>query len=232
MGFRMWVLGGRRTAVEVTNPRERLLCRVIDAASVPPNAGLAPASSAPRTLVFLDSLPVDRGVTYWKASAALSGGDVARARALLDSPLASDSATNEIPPPAYFRALRAWASIAEGDTLRGLAALRASLMETGYDQRYFVPRLPLVVNLARTQAAWPEARTEGIDRLNTLLRGYLYDQRSLDLPLARALEAAGRTKEARAAYRRFVAAWADADASARPRVEEARRALARLGSGP
>jgi hypothetical protein len=102
-------------------------------------------------------------------------------------------------------------------------------METGYDQRYFRTRLPLLVTLARTQAVWPEGRAEGIDRLTTLVRGYLHQQRSLDLPPARALEAGGRTDEAQVAYRRFVTEWAGADASAQPRVEEARRALERLG---
>ncbi len=97
-----------------------------------------------------------------------------RARALLDSPLASDSSAEPSPSPAYFRALRAWATIAAGDTLGGLAALRAGVRETGYDQRYFLPRLPLLVTLARTQAARPEGRVEGIDRLTTLVRGYLF----------------------------------------------------------
>lgn len=127
----------------------------------PTAAGLAPARTAPRTLAHLDSIPLDRGITYWQSAVALSAGEVARARALLDSPLASDSSADPIPPPACFRALRAWATIADGDTLGGLAALRAGVMETGYDQRYFRTRLPLLVTLARTQAARPEGRVGG-----------------------------------------------------------------------
>lgn len=180
----------------------------------------------------LDLMPLGQSTTlYWKTVAALAAGDSIAARSLLASPQAADSALEPTVPPEYLEALRAWTTIEDGDTTRGLPRLQSSLLAAGYSRRSLALR-PALVALARIEAARPETRTRGIDRLQDLIYWDPWPGIGLNLPLARALEAEGRRGEAAAAYSRFVTLWQDADPELQPLVAAARQALERIVGEP
>ena len=190
--------------------------------------GLVPPTVGQGVLGLLEDPPQRATTVYWRTIAALAGGDTATARSLLDSPLAADSATHPNVPDSFFHALNAWTRVEVGDTTGGLPELQRSLLEAGYTSGAQIVLRPVFIALARTEAARPESRTKGINWMKQLMDLDPLGEIALNVPLAEALEAEGRTAEAAEAYNRFISLWASADPELQPRVDAARRALARI----
>lgn len=201
----------------------------------PVMAGLADSSyAAPVIESMADAL--DRqagqpGADYGQMVYSLTRGDADRGRRLANRGLTADTAMPAFYAP-LFRAALGWADILEGDTLSGIERLRSGLEEAGYGPGSVLGmNQPLRFALASATASHPETRSEGILRLRygTWIPDIVRVPLSY-LLLGQALEADGQRTEAAAAYNRFLRLWADADAELQPRVETARRALARLAA--
>lgn len=162
---------------------------------------------------------------YWLAIRALMLGDTAAARRHI---AVARTDTSQSGNPLMVDAVEGWLTVARGDTLGGIRALKTALLELGYEPRVLGPSSPLRVALAILQLTQPATRTEGIRRLEARL---LQDPGAFPYvaaPLAEAYIADGRTQDAILLYQRFLELWQDADPGQQPRVDAARAALERL----
>jgi serine/threonine-protein kinase len=160
---------------------------------------------------------------------ALQVGDTAQARKLLQPWLSRDTTAmsgDEKAAHKLMQVLDGWRLIAQGDTARGLLAMREGLDQLA--NRLGAPlKDPARFQYSVTLASRPDTRAQGIRLLE-----YGYDfplmQPAAQLALGRLYEQAGENQKAIEAYARVVHLWATADAVLQPKVTEAKEALARL----
>ncbi len=160
---------------------------------------------------------------------ALTRGRARSARRLAERGLAADSSFAREGFAAVFQAGLGWADVLAGDTVGGVARMKAGLRAAGYQSQALQLGVPLRFELAVMLAGRPETRAEGIRRLRyAWWTGDMAYFAPGYLTLGRALEAQGDSAGAARAYSHFVRLWSDADAHLQPQVETARRALERL----
>jgi hypothetical protein len=125
--------------------------------------------------------------------------------------------------------------LARGDTAAGLTGMEAALRRAGYSSDALRPLTagPLRA-YAETLARAPGRHAEGLRRLRGMLELGEVATVPAYFAIAEALEAEGDRAGAAEAYGHIVRLWQDADPHLQPRVEQARRALARLAgeAGP
>jgi tetratricopeptide (TPR) repeat protein len=173
-------------------------------------SGIAPPALAERAspAAVGDSLQA-----YWQALYDLSQGNAARARAVVSNALEAERPLDPM-LEHLLEAVSGMAMIAEGDTIRGLELLEASLLTAGYN----APAGILQHRLAVTKASRETTRSEGI----AALRYTLPDLELLAptyLALSEALDAAGDTQGSSTAFSHAQRLWAHADADLRSRLE-------------
>jgi tetratricopeptide (TPR) repeat protein len=202
-------------------------------------AGLADSAYAAEALRLTREpprLPADRPIrAYFRMLFALSQGDTPTARQWAEQALVPDSVIDPDVMGGLVRAGLGWADLLDGDTLSALRKLDEGIENAGYG--------PIAMMMGTQQrfvrGAALAARADTRDRGIRLLR-YSLTMDVIHLPLVylvigQALEQEGDIAGAIQAYSRFVRLWEDADPELQPRVETARRALARLtaeGSSP
>lgn len=109
--------------------------------------------------------------------------------------------------------------------------LRECLEAMGYTPMAGEPALRVSFHLGTRLAASDATRAEGISRLQTLREAFFMPGAVLPataLALARAYEAAGEPDRAAREYAEVLRLWSEADSVLQPRIEEARRGLARV----
>ncbi len=191
-------------------------------------AGFAPKEYLPAQLAGMADAPVRNAYhAYLKAVIRMNSGRQADAVHLLDSLLANR--TPNFPPQfwAMVDAARGATMITAGDTVPGVARMRASLENVGSGWNRFMTA-PLRLQLASTLASRPESRAQGIALLKYGFNSDLGAVPLAQYALGRVEEAAGHKPEAAEAYGRFLALWDKADPMLQPRVTEVREALKRL----
>lgn len=163
----------------------------------------------------------------------LGRGDIRAAEALRLSPLPPDTGQAATTPRGIREAMDAMLLLARGDTAAGLAQMEQAIRHAGYLPDGIRPLSsgPLqayAVALSRR----PDRREEGLRRLRGMLAlGDVYTVPAY-FAIAEALEAEGDRAGAAEAYAHIVRLWSNADPHLQPRVEHARRALARLTGEP
>ena len=165
---------------------------------------------------------------YLRALLALSEGDAATARSLLQGLVADDDARRW-----RMRAMQGWASILEGDSVVGIEQMRSATdsmppATLGGRQIDNVLRFAL----ARTLAARADTRDEGIRALR-----YGFDPRAAPavygmrlLALAAALENSGDYEGAAVVLSDFLDTWQNAHPSLQGTRDAARRDLERVNA--
>ncbi|MBV9880458.1 MAG: hypothetical protein JO180_08175 [Gemmatirosa sp.] len=155
-----------------------------------------------------DSLSGDFGrlrAGYWRALMLLAAGDWRGGRAALPAGLATVDAASRAFAGAT-RAARGWSLVIERDSTRGVAEMRAGLLDAGYGDVAMELTAPLRARLAILEAARADSRALGIDRLRRM-------RWSVDQPLpliarralVAALEASGDRGDATAERARLAA---------------------------
>ncbi|HWA58611.1 MAG TPA: protein kinase [Gemmatimonadales bacterium] len=189
--------------------------------------GIAPPGYEAEFMARFRKAPITNPFAgYLTAIIALNEGEVARGGKIVDSLLAGD--TTQIIPGlrVLLRATRGLHTALAGDTARGLAQMGTALQEA--DNLGSFLSGPLRLQYAALLASHPNTRPLG----EALLRnGFANDIGFLPLAnyaLARAYEAAGDKPRAAEAYGMFLHQWDKADESAKPRVDQAKEALAKL----
>lgn len=191
-------------------------------------SGLAPADAFRPERDALRRAPPSRGASYWRAVGALSAGDAsAAAREIAAARRDTASRGADIPPP-MFDGLAAWLDIVNGDTVGGVARLRAAVIAIGYSPQLAGFGQPLRLQLAVVQAARADTRAEGLRRLELMAVTEPQNFAFIQRPLADAWIAEGRPDRAAAALARFTELWAHADAELQPMVTAARTAIGSL----
>ena len=180
---------------------------------------------------FLGAPPDSPFMAVIQATVRLQRGEHARALRVTDSLIAlPPNRVGDARWKDLSRALRGWALLASGDTVAGVAQMRAGLRLLS-DWNNFLTG-PVRLAFARALTARPETRAEavalfrnGFDSDIGLLGPAMYE-------LGRAEELAGNRANAAEAYAQFIRLWADADPYLQPHVAEARRGLQRVTGEP
>jgi TolB-like protein len=121
-----------------------------------------------------------------------------------------------------------WSALLRGDSTRALSNLDEAIRRTGF--RDFGVVGSALLPYAQLLASRAPTRDRGIRMLHWFTLYSAADVGPAFLYMARALEDAGRTREAREAYAHVVRLWEDADDYRQPAVQESRAALVRLTS--
>ena len=185
-----------------------------------------------RAVRFLGAVPEGPFVAALQATVRLQRGEHARALRISDSLIAL--------PVARFggddrwqdlaRALRGWALLSTGDTVAGVAQMRAGLRLLSDWNNFLTGPVRLV--FARALTARPETRAEGVALLRNGFDGDIGLLGPAMYELGRAEELAGNRANAAEAYAQFIRLWADADSFLQPQVAEARLGLQRVTGEP
>ncbi|HSB53969.1 MAG TPA: hypothetical protein VLD58_06420, partial [Gemmatimonadales bacterium] len=189
--------------------------------------GFAPPGYEKDYMAKFDQAPISNPFGgYITAVIHLAQGDGPRGGRIIDSLLAAD--TTKFPPPLMLllHGARGWHSVIKGDTAKGLAEMSSALAEQNQMGSFMVS--PLRLQYAAILASRPATRAQGIALLSNGFSNELGFLPMANYALAKAYEAAGDKAKAAEAYGRFLHQWDKADESARPRVDGAKEALAKL----
>ncbi|MEO8295620.1 MAG: hypothetical protein ABI613_08910, partial [Gemmatimonadota bacterium] len=199
---------------------------------MPVLAGLAPASSYPIADNVTQAMEAASMKSFFPANFRvaydLALGDVAAARRVLDGVLAASNTTLTPEMRSMLGGYRGWIKVLAGDTIGGVAEMKAGLRGAGALGMDFNSS-HIRFRLAEFLAARAATREEGI---RWLQNGFSATSDVIYLPiarlmLARALEDKGDRQGAANAYSSFIRLWEKADPSLQPRVAEARDGLKR-----
>jgi hypothetical protein len=190
--------------------------------------GLAPASFRAFLDTAVAAIPPGPEAEYARAMAHLLRGEVGEGRRWVARSLAAGK-SESIPESrrGYLVAVDGWAALLQGDSTTGLPRLREGIQMIA-SPREGEESAFLRFQLARTLAAAPENRTEGITWLREGFDLHPLYQPLTHLELGRTYEAVGKTDSAALAYRKFLRFWDKADPDLQGRVTEARQALEEL----
>ncbi|MGH7586328.1 MAG: protein kinase domain-containing protein [Gemmatimonadales bacterium] len=180
---------------------------------------------------FLAAAPDSPFMAALQVTVRLQRGEHARALRISDSLLA-------LPPGrvgddrwnGMTRALRGWALLATGDTVAGVAQMRAGLRLLSDWNNFLTGPVRLVY--ARALTARAETRAEAVALLRNGFDGDIGLLGPAMYELGRAEELAGNRANAAEAYAQFIRLWAEADSFLQPQVAEARLGLQRVTGEP
>ena len=183
------------------------------------------------TARFLGATPDSPFMAAIQATVRLQRGEHPRALRITDSLIAlPPNRVGDARWTDLARALRGWALLASGDTVAGVAQMRAGLRLLSDWNNFLTGPVRLV--FARALSARAETRAEAVALLRNgfdadigLLGPAIYE-------LGRAEELVGNRANAAEAYAQFIRLWADADPFLQPQVAEARLGLQRVTGEP
>ncbi len=196
-------------------------------------AGIADANfGAPGVAVLNASAPGNHLVGYLRALYASAMGNPLGASAELDQFAVDSTSAGTGGFGSLITAARGLVVMLEGDTLNGIAMMRAGMEEIGFGPgaSAFLGPARFELGLSLTHNA--DTRYEGINVLTYALRGEPEYSAIAGLAVARALAEAGENSEAVAEYDRFVRLWEGADPQLQDVVGMARRAIQELSGEP
>jgi serine/threonine-protein kinase len=225
-------------ALEVASSMTWLPDAVPAISVVPVVGGFAPPGYADSLRQALDAqvararaagAPPGLFVSYWRSLFLLGAGDADAAAAMLER--ARTLKREDFPQQGFvfdlLDAARGALQVQQGDTVAGLARLRAGLEASGMGEGNFMSA-PLRLREAIILASRPASRDEGILMLQY---GFDYDPQyaaMVQLALGEAYEAKGDYSSAATAYTEFLELWKKADPPYQPRVTQVREALLRV----
>jgi tetratricopeptide (TPR) repeat protein len=186
---------------------------------------LAPPSVGPALDSTVKAMPPGPEATYAAAMLHILKGQVGEGRRLLTRELSRDSAQIPGNIRGLMMAGEGWAALLQGDSLNGIARVRAGLNLSGppnEESAYFRLQLALVL------AARAQTRLEGIRWLRYSFETLPLYKPLTFLALGHTYEAAGQRDSAVVYYTRFLRLWDRADAELQGRVRETRAALQEL----
>ena len=238
LGAALAGMGRVEDALEVARTMTWLPDAVPAISVVPVVAGFAPPGYADSLRRSLDSqlarareagAPPGLFVSYWRSMFLLGAGDLDAAAEMLNR--ARVLKREDFPQQGFvfdlLDAARGALQVERGDTVAGLAALRAGLEASGMAEGNFMSA-PLRLREAILLASRPATREEGILMLQY---GFDYDPQyaaMVQLALGEAYEAKGDNANAAAAYTEFLELWKKADQPYQARVNQVREALVRV----